>query len=443
MHIIIIGAGPGGYETALEAASKGVRVTIISDGPVGGTCLNEGCIPTKALCHYAELKDEFSRTSDVFGAVPAFDFEAVRRRKQATVEQLRAGVEGLLSHKLIRLVYGHASLAGGHSVRVGDETIEGDAVILATGSVPALLPVEGASLPGILGSKEILDIDEIPARLCIIGGGVIGLEFASIFRSFGSEVTVLEYCRDILPRFDQDLSRRLKQRLSKRGISIETSACVTGIAPGWKVSYTKKDETFTVEADKVLMAVGRKPALGSLNLEEAGIEFTPKGVKVDGNMQTSVPGIYAVGDLVGGMMLAHAATFQGRRALHHILGETDGIDFSVVPAAVFTSPQAATVGLSEEECKEKGIAVKCLKSFYRANGKAVSMDATDGYCKIVTEAGSGRVLGCHMLGAQASELVQQMSDAVAKGMTARELKDIIHAHPTLSELLQSALSQAN
>ena len=266
------------------------------------------------------------------------------------------------------------------------------------------------------------------------------MEFASIFRSFGSEVTVLEYCRDILPRFDQDLSRRLKQSLSRRGISIETSACVTGIAPGWKVSYTKKDETFTVEADKVLMAVGRRPALGSLNLEEAGIEFTPRGVKVDGNMQTNIPGIYAVGDLTGGMMLAHAATFQGRRALNHILGKQDSIDFNVVPAAVFTSPQAATVGLSEEECKEKGIAVKCLKSFYRANGKAVSMDATDGYCKIVTEAGTGRILGCHILGAQASELVQQMSDAIVRGAAAGELKDVIHAHPTLSELIQSALS---
>lgn len=468
MKIIIIGAGPGGYETALVAAKRGVEVVLIEAGPVGGTCLNEGCIPTKAFCKNAEVLDGL-REAEAFGVTGlsyGFDFKAVTARKNAVVEQLRGGVEGLLGHKNITLVRGKASFKDAHTVTVipgfssvipsdADESPQeytADYIIIATGSVSASLPIPGADLPGILTSREILDIEEVPQRLCVIGGGVIGLEFASIFRSFGSEVTVVEYCKDILPRFDTDLAKRLKQSLGKRGIEINTQAQVTSITENsgeYTVTFTRKGKEETVVADKVLMAVGRKANVASLNLADAGIEFTPRGIVVNDVMQTNVPHIYAVGDINGKMMLAHAATFQGIVALDHIMGVENDIDLSVMPAAVFTSPEAASVGKTEDECKEAGIPVRCLKSFFRANGKAVTMGETDGFCKIVVAAEPkegaespyepGRVLGCHLYGPHASDIVQEACAMITRKATLKEFQDVIHTHPTLTEVLQSAL----
>ena len=462
MKIIIIGAGPGGYETALLAAKRGVEVILVEAGHVGGTCLNEGCIPTKSFCRNAEVLDEL-RDAEAFGVTGLsydFDFKAVAARKNAVVEQLRGGVEGLLGHKLITLVRGKASFKDEHTISVipSDPSVisseaEGrveksleytaDYIIIATGSVSASLPIPGADLPGVLTSKEILDLEDVPSRLCVIGGGVIGLEFASVFRSFGSEVTVLEYFKDILPRFDSDLSKRLKQSLGKRGIEINTQAQVTGItiddSSVYKVSYTRKGKEETVEADKVLMAVGRKANVDSLNLADAGIEFTPRGIVVDDRtMQTNVPHIYAIGDINGRMMLAHAATFQGIVALDHIMGIENNIDLSVMPAAVFTTPEAASVGMTEDECKEAGRSVKCLKSFFRANGKAVTMAQTDGFCKLVVDAETGEILGCHLFGPHASDIVQEACALISRKATIEQFKDIIHTHPTLTEVLQSA-----
>lgn len=460
MKIIIIGAGPGGYETALVAAKRGVEVVLIEAGPVGGTCLNEGCIPTKAFCRNAEVMDGLKEAEayGVTGLSYGFDFRAVAARKNAVVEQLRGGVEGLLGHKNITLVRGKAAFKDAHTVTViPNETGESqeytaDYIIIATGSVSASLPIPGADLPGILTSREILDIEEVPQRLCVIGGGVIGLEFASIFRSFGSEVTVLEYFKDILPRFDTDLSKRLKQSLGKRGIDISTQSQVTSITEEsgeYTVTFTRKGKEEAVVADKVLMAVGRKANVASLNLADAGVEFTPRGIVVNEVMQTNVPHIYAVGDINGLMMLAHAATFQGIVALDHIMGVENDIDLSVMPAAVFTSPEAASVGKTEDECKEAGIPVKCLKSFFRANGKAVTMGETDGFCKVVVAAepkeGSespcepGRVLGCHLYGPHASDIVQEACAMISRKATLKEFQDVIHTHPTLTEVLQSAL----
>ena len=468
MKIIIIGAGPGGYETALVAAKRGVEVVLIEAGPVGGTCLNEGCIPTKAFCKNAEVLDGL-REAEAFGVTGlsyGFDFKAVTARKNAVVEQLRGGVEGLLGHKNITLVRGKASFKDAHTVTVipcfssvipsdAEESLQeytADYIIIATGSVSASLPIPGADLPGILTSREILDIEEVPQRLCVIGGGVIGLEFASIFRSFGSEVTVVEYCKDILPRFDTDLAKRLKQSLGKRGIEINTQAQVTSITENsgeYTVTFTRKGKEETIVADKVLMAVGRKANVASLNLADAGIEFTPRGIVVNDVMQTNIPHVYAVGDINGKMMLAHAATFQGIVALDHIMGVENDIDLSVMPAAVFTSPEAASVGKTEDECKEAGIPVRCLKSFFRANGKAVTMGETDGFCKIVVAAEPkegaespyepGRVLGCHLYGPHASDIVQEACAMITRKATLKEFQDVIHTHPTLTEVLQSAL----
>ena len=454
MKIIIIGAGPGGYETALLAAKRGVEVTLVEAGPVGGTCLNEGCIPTKAFCKNAEVLDGL-REAATFGVTDlsyGFDFKTVVDRKNSVVEQLRGGVESLLGHKLITLVNGKASFKDDHTVVVDSVEYTADYIIIATGSVSASLPIPGADLPGILTSKEILDIEEVPQRLCVIGGGVIGLEFASIFRSFGSEVTVLEYCKDILPRFDTDLAKRLKQSLGKRGIDIQTQAQVTSISESdgnYTVSFTRKGKEEAVVADKVLMAVGRRANLDSMNYAEIGLECTRRGIAVNDNMQTNLPHIYAIGDINGLMMLAHAATFQGIVALDHIMGVENNIDLSVMPAAVFTSPEAASVGMTEDECKEKGIPVKCLKSFFRANGKAVTMGETDGFCKIVTAAepkdgqdspyAAGRILGCHLFGPHASDIVQEACAMITNKTTIENFRRIIHTHPTLTEVLQSAL----
>ena len=461
MKIIIIGAGPGGYETALLAAERGVEVVLVESGHVGGTCLNEGCIPTKSFCKNAEVLDGL-REAESFGITGldfGFDFSSVVSRKNAVVEQLRGGVEGLLAHKNITLVRGKASFKDQHTITVipceADGSLQeytADYIIIATGSVSASLPIPGADLPGILTSKEILDVEEVPQRLCVIGGGVIGLEFASVFRSFGSEVTVLEYCKDILPRFDTDLAKRLKQSLGKRGIEINTQAQVTSIEKldsEYRITYLRKGKEETVFADRVLMAVGRKANISSLNLSDIGIEYTGRGITVDDRtMQTNIPHIYAVGDINGKMMLAHAATFQGIVALDHIMGIENHIDLSVMPAAVFTSPEAASVGMTEDECKEKGIPVKCLKSFFRANGKAVTMGQTDGFCKLVVAAQpkegqsslfkTGQLLGCHLYGPHASDIVQEACALVTRKATLDEFKDIIHTHPTLTEVLQSA-----
>lgn len=458
MKIIIIGAGPGGYETALLAAKRGVETVIIESGPVGGTCLNEGCIPTKAFCKNAEYIDQLHE-SEAYGVGKidfTLDFQSVIERKNTVVEQLKSGVESLLSHKLINLVRGRAFFKDQHTVTVvsdsGSEDFTADYIIIATGSISAFLPVPGADLPGILTSREILDIDHIPQRLCVIGGGVIGLEFASIFRSFGSEVNVIEYCKDILPRFDSDLAKRLKQSLGKRGIEISTQSQVLSIALNgneYEVTFSRKGKEEKVVADKVLMAVGRRAALNSLNFTEVGIETHTRGVKVNDFMQTNIPHIYAIGDINGLMMLAHAATFQGIVALDHIMGIQNEIDLNVMPAAVFTSPEAASVGMTEDECKEKGIAVKCLKSFFRANGKAVTMGETDGFCKVVVASQAkegdmqlfpeGQILGCHLYGPHSSDIIQEACAMISRKATLSEFQDIIHTHPTLTEVLQSAI----
>lgn len=419
MKLLIIGAGPGGYETAIEAAKRGLEVTLVSEGPLGGTCLNEGCIPTKAFCASATLADGLARKQDI-------------------VPKLQGGIAGLL--RKVRIVEGHAGFVDARSVKVGEEVFSADRIIIATGSVSASLPIPGADL--CITSNEMLELTEVPKRLCVIGGGVIGLEFASVYRRFGSEVSVLEYCPGILPRFDEDLAKRLKSSLVKQGISIETSAQVLSVektADGLRVKYVKKDAECYAEADTVLMAVGRKANTVSLGLEAAGVEAGRRGITVDGNMRTNVPGIYAIGDVTGGIMLAHYASFQGRRALNDICGEKDGIRFDICPAAVFTTPEVATVGLTEEDCKARSIAFTPHKAFYRANGKALAMDESEGYCKVLTDDGD-RILGCHIMGAHASDLVHEAAVLMNLGATLTQARDIIHAHPTLSEVLQAAFN---
>ena len=366
--LIIIGAGPGGYETALLAARRGLSVALIERGEVGGTCLNEGCIPTKALCRTAAMVSDFAE-AEAFGIKDVaftLDFPAVMERKRAVVKQLRDGVESLISNPNIHLLRGEARFVDALTVEAAGERVTAKDVIIATGSSSAMLPIDGNTLEGVLTSRELLDIDSVPQRLCIVGAGVIGLEFASVFSAFGSEVTVLEYAKEVLPHFDSDLAKRLRQSLGKRGIKIETQAAVKSIAKegdGLAVAYERKGKEQSVTADKVLMAVGRRANVGTLNLADIGVEFSPRGIAVDGNMQTNVPHVYAVGDVNGLMMLAHAATFQGIRALDAIMGVDDNLRLDVIPAAVFTMPEVGMVGLTEDDCKAQGIEYVAKKRF--------------------------------------------------------------------------------
>lgn len=441
--VIIIGAGPGGYETAHYAATRGLSVTIFEAGELGGTCLNRGCIPTKTLCKNAEVLNHLKEAAE-FGindVAFSIDFAKMIERKNNVVAQLREGVAMALKHPNITLVQGEAVITSAKSVDCNGESYECDHLIIATGSKPKFLPVEGADLPCVLTSDEILDLETLPKSLCVIGGGVIGLEFASIFNSLGVEVSVVEFCKEVLPNFDGDVAKRLRQSLAKKGVAMNVGAGVTAIADNGDgtatVKYEQKGKQLEVMCEKVLMAVGRAPRLPQ-GLDVAGVDHSPRGIVVDDNMRTNVDGVYAIGDVNARCMLAHAATFQGKRAVNAILGETDNIRLDIMPSAVFTTPEASMVGVTDSYCKENSIEMVVKKAFFRANGKAVAMNETDGILKLVVSATDGKIFGCHILGPHAADLIQEVAALMNKNATVDDLKDIIHAHPTLGEVVLTA-----
>lgn len=433
--LIIIGSGPGGYRAAAHAAANGLSVTIIEKGPVGGTCLNCGCIPTKTLCRNAEILDDLHRAG-TFGLKDlsySLDFTRVMERKQQVVESLRQGVETLLSAPGISLVRGEARFAAPHEVVVGEETYTAPHIIIATGSRAKLLPIPGADHPKVVTSTELLNITEIPRSLCIVGAGVIGMEFASIFNSFGTEVTVVEFLKECLPALDSDIAKRLRQTIAKRGVTFVMQAGVKAITDEG-VEYERKGKPGVVNADLVLMATGRSANTDGLCLEKAGVTTQRGCIVTDEHLQTNVEGIYAIGDVNGKTMLAHAATAQGIHVVNRILGKDDNIQLNLIPAAIFTYPEAACVGITEDLAKENGIEYTCHKGYYRANGKALAMDETDGMVKVLSDS-NDRIIGCHVYGAHAADLVQEATALMAMGATVRQLHDIVHIHPTLSEIL--------
>ena len=432
--LIIIGSGPGGYRTAEYAARKGLSVTIFEENEAGGTCLNCGCIPTKTLCHEAEVADLLKGAG-----VNVIDFPNIQARKEKVIAQLRSGVETLLGSNNISFVHGHATLQDAHTVAANGETYSAKNIIIATGSHAKMLPIEGIDQENVMTSTELLNINEVPQRLCIVGAGVIGMEMASVFNSFGSEVTVIEFLKECLPMLDSDIAKRLRQTISKQGVNFFMQSGVKRIN-GNTVFFERKGKEEQVEADMILIATGRGANVDGLGLENVGVTFSAKGIDVDDHMQTNIPGIYAIGDVNARMMLAHAATFQGFRAVNHILGYEDQINLDIMPSAIFTKPEAASVGLSEDQCKEKGLSFICKKGFYRANGKALAMDDTDGMLKLMA-AEDGKILGCHVFGAHAADIVQEVSVLMCKGATVQELAQMVHIHPTLGEILQdTALS---
>ncbi|MDE6296727.1 MAG: dihydrolipoyl dehydrogenase [Muribaculaceae bacterium] len=445
--LIIIGAGPGGYETAVEAAHRGKSVVIFNGGYLGGTCLNEGCIPTKCLCRDAEMVAQF-KEADRFGIDDftfSVDFAKIAARKSEVVGKLREGVAGLLKSAGVTVVDAMASFKDAKTVVANGEEYEADDIIIATGSVSKSLPIEGHDLDCVMDSTDILNIDYIPESLTIIGGGVIGMEFASIFSNLGSKVTVIEFMKQILPPFDSDIAKRLKQTLSKRGIEIITGAAAKKIEKNGeeiKVVYEAKGKEGEVISTDLLMAVGRTPRVEGLNLEAAGVEYSVKGIPVNDKMQTNVEHIYAIGDVNARMMLAHVASFQGLRSLNAIAGREDEIRFDLVPSAVFTLPECGMAGMTEEECKARGIAVTNGKSFYRANGKALAMGEDEGLCKLIFGKEDHKLLGAHIMGADAALMAQQCVDFMNAGATAESISETIFGHPTLSEIILSAVHAA-
>ncbi len=437
--IIIIGSGPGGYRAAEYAAKNGLNTVIIERKQPGGTCLNEGCIPTKTYARNAEIMDTL-READAFGLEGmqyTFDFAKVVERKNTVTAQLRSGIETLLSAPGITYVQGEAQLKDSHTVTVGQDEYTAKAIVIATGASPKMPRIADMDSSMTLDSTQLLSLTELPQRLCIVGAGVIGMEFACVFNSFGCKVTVVEFLKECLPSLDSDIAKRLRKQLEKKGIEFYLQSAVNSIADG-QVTFERKGKTVTVEADKVLLAVGRKPNTEGLNLDAVGVEHDAKGIKVDDNMQTNVPGIYAIGDVNGRQMLAHAATMQGLRAINHVLGRTDGIRFDIMPAAIFTNPEAASVGASEDFCKQNDVAYRCARSHYRANGKALAMNETEGLIKLIAAEEDGRIIGCHAFGAHAADIIQEIAALMCRDTTASELKDIIHTHPTLGEMVQEA-----
>ena len=410
--LIIIGAGPGGYRAAEYAAKQGLKVTIFEGDEVGGTCLNVGCIPTKTYVHSAT-------------------FAEARERMASVIPQLRAGVEGILSHPNITLVRGRASFIDANTVSVGSDFVAAKNIIIATGSETKWLPIKGIDDPRVVDSTGLLNLETLPKRLAIIGAGVIGMEFASVFHRFGSEVTVIEYLKECLPALDSDIAKRLRKYLEKQGITFKMKTAVENVAD--------------IDADVILMATGRKPRTEGLNLEALGITLTPQGViPVDDNYQVIshlsplTSHLFAIGDCNGRQMLAHAAEIQAVRAVNHILGKQDGIRFDIMPAAIFTTPEAACVGSTEDQLKEQGIAYECRKSFWRANGKALAMAETEGMLKLFMSP-DGLILGCHAYGAHAADIVQEVSVLMCRDTTVTQLRDMVHIHPTLSEILKNAV----
>lgn len=439
--LIIIGAGPGGYETAVEGAALGKKVTLIERDQPGGTCLNRGCIPTKTLCRSAEVAMTLANAGEFgFTDVSAsLDFAKVMERKDKVVEELREGVRTLL--KDVNVVYGDAKFRSASEVEINGVTYTAPQIIIATGSVPALLPIPGKELA--LTSDEILSIDSLPKSLCVIGGGVIGMEFASIFAAFGTEVTVLEYCKEILPPFDAEIAKRLRMSLKRRGINIITAAEVTSITEGPVVNYLVKGKEKSVSAEMVLMAVGRRPNLPE-GITEVGAKLNRNAIAVnddmtvvfeDGKAPADVK-VYAIGDVNGRCMLAHAATRQGMVAL----GLADPTD--VVPSAVFTVPECAMVGLTEERCIQDGRNVRIGKATFRANGKALAMGEPDGLVKMIVDADTDAILGCHICGAHAADLIQEVATAMQSGLKGSAISSTVHAHPTLTEVVLAAVPQA-
>lgn len=444
--VIVIGSGPGGYVAAIRAAQLGLKTACVEKNPqLGGTCLNVGCIPSKALLHSSELYAKLSHEYSLHGITVQgahFDFPKMMERKRGVVTNFNQGIAALFKKNKITSLIGTAQLTSPTSVRVGDQDYSAKAIILATGSEPISLPFLPVDEERIVTSTGALSLTKVPKRLAVIGAGIIGVELGSVYARLGSDVTFLEFLDRICPTLDASISKAFQPLLEKQGLKFHLSAKVTGaqIQPtGITLKYEQQDNPHTLEADVVLVSIGRKPYTQGLGLEKVGIKPTERGfIPINGRFQTSVPSIYAIGDIVDGPMLAHKASEEGIAVAELIAGQNPSIQYMAIPSVVYTSPEAAGVGLTEEECQKMGLKVKTGQFPFKTNSRAKCTGEEEGMVKIIADAASDRLLGVHILGAHASELIAEAAMAIQKKSTALDIAHTPHAHPTLSEAIKEA-----
>jgi dihydrolipoamide dehydrogenase len=440
--VVILGGGPGGYVAALRAAQLGAKTAIVEKDRMGGTCLVRGCIPTKALLQSSELF-HLAKGGAELGLVTdslTFDWAAAQKRKTAVVDQLVKGVEGLLKVGGVTTYRGAGRLSGKGTVTVGNGVIQAKDIVIATGSAISRIPLKGAELT--IDSDQILELKEVPKRLAVIGGGVVGMEFAAMFAALGSQVTVLEMLPQVLPMVDADLVSVYAKHLAGIGGAIHTNAKVAEVVKakgGLQVRYSEGGEGGAVDADQVLLAVGRSPYTEGLGAEEAGVKLERGRVVVDAQLRTTAQGVWAIGDVIGGIMLAHVASYEGVCAVENIAGKGNRTpDYHAAPNCIYTDPEIAHVGLGEKEAREKGLDIKVGKFPFVASGRALTLGQSEGFAKVIADAGSGKILGAHIVGPRATDLIAEATLAIQNELTMEQLDLTMHAHPTLPESLMEA-----
>lgn len=443
--VIVIGGGPGGYTAAIRAAQLGADVHIAEKNALGGTCLNVGCIPTKVLIHTA---DEFRKlplevSNGLTAENPQVNWEALQKHKKTVVKKLVRGVKGLLAANGVTMHPGTASVRSDRTVVFEDgSSLCADVVILATGSEPVKIPFEGNTLPGVTDSTGALGFEQLPKRLCIMGGGVIGTEFAYLFNALGSSVDVVEMMPQILPPIDRDVSAVLRDSLTKQGVRFHTDTRLEKAEQtedGLLVFAAGGENVLQIPCDALVVAIGRRPNTAGLGLDKAGIVVSKRGyIVTDENFETSVPGVFAIGDCNGQIMLAHAATAQGVAAVEYALGETPNYHGDIVPSCVYTSPEASGVGLTEQAAEAGGIPYKAGIFSLAGNGKSLIEGDQTGFIKILTNPDSGKIIGVHMAGPHVTEMIGEAALAMHMGATARDIAATIHPHPTVNEAIGDA-----
>lgn len=450
--LVIIGGGPGGYVAAIRAAQMGIRVTIIEKDKIGGTCLNRGCIPTKAMYKNAEVLNSLPDMTK-FGiqiSGHSFDMTSVQERKNKIVSSIRTGTEQLIKANKIEMLKGEARFIDKSTLEVARSegeiiTIKAGNIIIATGSVSPDMPEPGMDSPRVISSDAALDLDYVPKKMVIYGGGVIGVEFASIFASFGTEVTIIKYRPRLIRSLDEEVSKRLGIFMKRKKIGFDIGVKVKEVVEvedGLKIITETEKGVKEYFCDLMLVATGRTPNIEGLNLESAGVEFNEKGIKVNSDYETTAKGVYAIGDVIGGQMLAHVASEEGKACVENIYGMKSSVNYNAIPSCVFSFPEVAVVGVTEEEAKEKGLDYIVGKALFAGNGKAMTLEETDGFIKIIADRTSHKLLGVHIIGPHASDLIPEATLAISNGISIEQIEKTIHAHPTLAEAFWEAVMSA-
>ena len=446
--VIIIGGGPGGYVCAIRCAQLGLKTACVEGrGALGGTCLNVGCIPSKALLHatelYHEAQENFTQMG-LMGKSPSVDFKKMVAYKQGVIDSNTQGIEFLFKKNKVDYLKGWGSIKSATEVEVDGKSYQTKNIVIATGSEPSTLPGVEVDEKVVVTSTGALELPKVPKRMVVIGAGVIGLEMGSVYARLGTEVTVVEFLDHITPGMDSEISKQFQKILQKQGLNFILGAAVQGVkATKTKATVTYKlrsdDSEAKLDAETVLVATGRRPYTQGLGLEEASVAMTDRGqVKIDKHWQTNVAGIYAIGDVVEGPMLAHKAEDEGMAVAETIAGQAGHVNYDVIPGVIYTSPEVANVGLTEEQLKEAGRAYKVGKFPFLANGRAKANFVTDGFVKILSDASTDRILGCHIIGPSAGDLIHEVCVAMEFGASAEDLARTCHAHPTFSEAMREA-----